>query len=131
MVKKALVNKIKKQLLEQKQAYERAVNKGIVVDQENNSFADANDLATHDTDLSNEMTVKNIKNIKYQKILDTLSRIDSEDFGVCDECGLEISDRRLEAYPTSSLCVSCQEEFEKAQKTNSLLTNLKPSRDSE
>jgi DnaK suppressor protein len=36
-----------------------------------------------------------------------LARIAAGEFGICMECGEEISLRRLEADPVSTLCISC------------------------
>jgi DnaK suppressor protein len=38
-----------------------------------------------------------------------LGRIDSENYGVCVDCGEAISPRRLEAIPWANRCLTCQE----------------------
>jgi DnaK suppressor protein len=45
-------------------------------------------------------------------IKETIMRIDSGLFGICDHCGRPISHKRLMAAPMSKLCVMCQEEIE-------------------
>jgi DnaK suppressor protein len=45
-------------------------------------------------------------------IKETIMRIDSGLFGICDHCGCQISQKRLKAAPMSKLCVMCQEEVE-------------------
>jgi DnaK suppressor protein len=45
-------------------------------------------------------------------IKETIMRIDSGLFGICDHCGRPISQKRLMAAPMSKLCVMCQEEIE-------------------
>lgn len=42
----------------------------------------------------------------------TLSRLDTEDWGVCEECGKAIGEGRLGAMPTATLCVRCAEKRE-------------------
>jgi DnaK suppressor protein len=43
------------------------------------------------------------------KLIDAaLERLDSGDFGICDNCGERISDKRLEALPWAAYCVQCQ-----------------------
>jgi len=37
-----------------------------------------------------------------------LKRIEDGGFGVCRECGLEIPEGRLEAVPTTTICVPCK-----------------------
>jgi DnaK suppressor protein len=36
-----------------------------------------------------------------------LKKIDTGTYGICDKCGDEIGDARLEALPAASLCVAC------------------------
>ena len=45
-------------------------------------------------------------------IKETIMRIDSGLFGICDHCGRPISQKRLMTAPMSKLCVTCQEEIE-------------------
>lgn len=42
-----------------------------------------------------------------------MARIDSEDFGVCVDCGEAIPAARLKANPAAVRCVNCQEVHEK------------------
>ena len=48
----------------------------------------------------------------------------------CDECGEEIAAARREALPGVRLCVTCQEEADRAQ-TGSSLYNRRGSKDSQ
>jgi phage/conjugal plasmid C-4 type zinc finger TraR family protein len=48
----------------------------------------------------------------------------------CEECGTVIPDARRKAIPGVRLCVSCQSEFEKKQKTFTLF-NRSGSKDSQ
>ncbi len=43
-----------------------------------------------------------------KKIDESLTLIDTGDYGFCDNCGVEIGIRRLEARPTATLCVDCK-----------------------
>lgn len=47
-----------------------------------------------------------------KKIQHALERIESGTYGVCESCGEAIPRARLEAKPSVSLCLSCQEEHE-------------------
>jgi DnaK suppressor protein len=51
------------------------------------------------------------------KIEKALVRIESGEFGVCEFCGDDISIKRLEARPVTTLCVKCKEEQEKKEKS--------------
>ena len=50
------------------------------------------------------------------KISEALSRIDSDEYGICDECGADIDAGRLEAHPYARKCIDCArfEEHRKA-----------------
>lgn len=42
-----------------------------------------------------------------------LQRIRQGEYGVCIDCGAEVSFARLMAYPTAKRCIVCQEQHEK------------------
>lgn len=50
------------------------------------------------------------------KIQSAIEKIDQDEFGNCEECGEEISLKRLEARPETSLCIRCKEEQEREEK---------------
>jgi DnaK suppressor protein len=43
-----------------------------------------------------------------KKISQTVELIDADDYGYCEECGIEIGIRRLEARPTATMCIDCK-----------------------
>jgi len=47
------------------------------------------------------------------KVSAALVRLDAGEYGVCVECGLPISDGRLEVYPYAEECIECAEFEEK------------------
>jgi DnaK suppressor protein len=52
---------------------------------------------------------------EYQHWMDVqaaLEKIKNGTYGICESCGGEISEARLEAYPTAKLCVNCQRDHE-------------------
>ena len=54
------------------------------------------------------MFTKTLKNIEY-----ALERLDEGTYGMCDECGMEIGEKRLQAMPFARYCLACQQETEK------------------
>jgi DnaK suppressor protein len=54
-----------------------------------------------------------------RKIKDALMRLEDGTFGICQECGGEISEKRLEARPIAALCIKCKEEQETEEKVRS------------
>jgi DnaK suppressor protein len=61
-------------------------------------------------DQRNILFLKKVEEAK-QKILDGT-------YGDCDDCGDTISQQRLIARPTASMCIDCQEEKEKSDFSN-------------
>jgi len=50
------------------------------------------------------------------KIQEALQRIEDGTFGICEQCGCEISEGRLEARPVTTFCIECKEEQENKEK---------------
>ena len=44
-----------------------------------------------------------------------ISRLDSGSYGICDECGEEISERRLNEKPFAQYCINCQEMIDERE----------------
>jgi len=73
---------------------------------------DETDLSATELEQSMRMRLRNREALYLRKIDDALERIRMGTFGECEDCGEKIDARRLEARPTSSLCVSCKENQE-------------------
>ena len=41
-----------------------------------------------------------------------IERMDAGSYGICVDCGGEISEARLECFPYAARCIVCQEKFE-------------------
>lgn len=59
------------------------------------------------------MYTKTLKNINQ-----ALERLDEGTYGICEECGQEIAEKRLEVIPFALYCVQCQREKEKLKETD-------------
>ena len=71
-------------------------------------FADPNDRASQESDMALELRNRDRERKLIKKINETISRIESGDYGYCDTCGIEIGLKRLEARPTANLCIDCK-----------------------
>ena len=71
-------------------------------------LADPNDRATLESDMALELRNRDRERKLIKKINETIARIDSEDYGYCESCGVEIGLERLQARPTAALCVECK-----------------------
>lgn len=69
---------------------------------------DPNDRATQETDMSLELRSRDRERKLIKKIDETLVKIEEEDYGYCEKCGIEIGVARLEARPTATLCIDCK-----------------------
>ena len=72
------------------------------------NFPDPNDRATQESEFSLELRTRDRERKLIKKIEETLAKIDSDEYGYCDACGVEIGLRRLEARPTANLCIDCK-----------------------
>ena len=54
------------------------------------------------------------------KIQETLDRIEDGTFGICEECGEEISEKRLRARPVKTMCINCKRKQEADEKLRGL-----------
>lgn len=71
-------------------------------------FADPNDRASQETDMTLELRNRDRERKLIKKIDETLRNIDGDEYGYCEGCGIEIGLKRLEARPTATLCIDCK-----------------------
>lgn len=72
------------------------------------NFPDPVDRAAQEEEFSLELRARDRERKLIKKIEKTLKRIEEDDFGFCDTCGIEIGIRRLEARPTADMCIDCK-----------------------
>ena len=72
------------------------------------NFPDPADRATQEEEFSLELRARDRERRLIKKIEKTLKKIEIDDFGFCESCGIEIGIRRLEARPTADLCIDCK-----------------------
>ena len=75
---------------------------------ESANFPDPNDRATQEEEFALELRARERERKLITKINESLASLDTGDYGYCDECGVEIGIRRLEARPTANLCIDCK-----------------------
>jgi len=78
---------------------------------------------TEDDSFSNLIVDVNLAEIdrdadELRRIDGALARINEGSYGMCDSCGQEIPEARLEAEPTAVRCVHCQELYERTHAGN-------------
>jgi len=118
-MKKAKLLKFKEILLEQKREILQTVGKTI----ENNLLKnpteekpDYVDMSMVSADRDFILRLRERERKLLLKIEKSLLKIKNATYGICEQCGDEIGEKRLEARPVATLCIECktkQEELEK------------------
>ena len=81
-----------------------------------NELPDEMDLASSEYLQSFTFRLRGREKVFLEKIQKAIERLDSNTFGVCEECGERISVKRLEARPETTLCIRCKEDQERVEK---------------
>jgi RNA polymerase-binding transcription factor DksA len=68
----------------------------------------------YEREMSSKLSTR--EQFKIGQIDDVLKRIAKLAFGVCETCGLEITEARLNAMPFTRLCCDCQQDYERKAK---------------
>ncbi|MDH5479608.1 MAG: RNA polymerase-binding protein DksA [Nitrosomonas sp.] len=91
--------------IEMGQDIDRAVH---TMQDEATVFADPNDRASQESDMTLELRNRDRERKLIKKIDEIIGKIDAGEYGYCDSCGIEIGLKRLEARPTATLCIDCK-----------------------
>ena len=75
-------------------------------------FADPTDRASWESDRNFLLRIRDRERKLILKIREALDKIEEGTFGICERCGDEISDKRLEVRPVTTLCIKCKQEQE-------------------
>jgi DnaK suppressor protein len=81
-----------------------------------NDLPDEMDLAASEGLQSFQFRLRGREKTFLEKIDRALQKIEAGEFGICEECSEEISVKRLEARPETSLCIRCKEDQERQEK---------------
>ncbi len=89
-----------------------------VMTEEKAIFADPTDRASLETDRNFELRTRDRERKLISKIDRTMEIIEADDYGYCEECGVEIGLRRLEARPVTDLCITCKTKAERQERVS-------------
>lgn len=81
-----------------------------------NDLPDEMDLASSEYLQSFTFRLRGREKVFLDKIEKALRKIEDGSFGICEDCGEEISIKRLEARPETTLCIRCKEDQERMEK---------------
>jgi DnaK suppressor protein len=113
------LNHFRQLLLSWKHALMEEVDRTVhYMQDEAANFPDPNDRASQESDFTMELRTRDRERKLIKKIEESITMLDSGDYGFCESCGVEIGIRRLEARPTAVLCIDCKtlDEIKEKQK---------------
>ncbi len=119
---KTLQEKFKERLLKEKEKVQKRIThmeEGATEVPVQDSISELSMYDNHPADLGSEtferskdLALRDQAEIHLSKIEDALSNIEQGTYGTCDICGAEIPMDRLEAMPSTTMCVKCKEAEE-------------------
>src|SRR3984893_9357411 len=117
--RKKFLTKTRERLLEMKNKLLAEFESELRAEREANKDEgmDTYDLASEERDREINFILSDRERVKIKQIDDALGRLDDGAYGVCESCGLEIAEERLQALPFTRLCRDCQQEQEKEAKS--------------
>jgi DnaK suppressor protein len=97
---------------------EESLGQSLTEDQQRRleSARDVGDQALMDLERELGISLMEMRNRRRQSIDEALTRLHEGTYGICAECGVEISEKRLQAVPFAKLCVECQSRAELLEK---------------
>ena len=87
---------------------------GMTAPKEN--FPDPTDRAALEADRNFMLRIRDRESKLIKKIKNTLERIEDKTFGMCEDCGQDISIKRLKARPVTTQCIDCKTQEEALEK---------------
>ena len=97
---------------------EESLGQSLTEDQQRRleSARDVGDQALMDLERELGISLMEMRNRRRQSIDEALTRLHDGTYGMCAECGIEISEKRLQVVPFAKLCVECQSRAELLEK---------------
>ena len=118
MFKKADLEKIKKELLIRKKELEEGLATLSSEKMSDNQSQDDGDQVVSLTMESLRNSLQDTEYHEYQMIVAALQSIDAGTYGICQDCGQQISEKRLKYNPNARRCLPCQEKLEEMEDFN-------------
>ncbi len=79
-------------------------------------LADPLDRATVESDRIWTLRIRDRESKLIKKIRQSLEDIENGEYGICEDCGEDISIERLKARPVTSFCIGCKTKRESVEK---------------
>jgi DnaK suppressor protein len=112
-----LLNKFKELLLKRRSEILQYADDTVTdMNDQTGHYPDPTDRASIESDRNFILRLRERERSLLLKIDEALERIDQGDFGVCESCGMDIGEKRLEARPVTTLCIDCKTRSEAVEK---------------
>ena len=115
---------LRQMLLEEREQVLKAVEDLLArrrmaqAEQRDDAVPDVADRALQDATEEQQISLMELKNGMREQIDEALLRLADGTYGICEDCGREISERRLKAVPFARRCIQCQEKTEAIEQPN-------------
>ncbi len=76
------------------------------------NLADPLDRASVESDRTRTLRFRDRERMLIKKIRNSLEAIETGEYGICEDCGEDISIERLKARPVTSFCIRCKTKRE-------------------
>ncbi|MBS1256193.1 MAG: RNA polymerase-binding transcription factor DksA [Deltaproteobacteria bacterium] len=116
------MEEIKRLLLEEKAKLLSDIREKTENNLKNKDIGDAIDSSVEEQERELDLLLQDREQVRLEGIEIALKRIESDDFGYCEECGEDISKKRLLAVPLARMCINCQSNIERSRLAQNAFT---------
>lgn len=109
------LQEIKKELTSRKIELEQDLVQSYSEKFSDDQVQDPGDQALTSTMESLRSSIQDTRIDEFNRIVKALKMIEEGTYGICVDCELPISERRLKMYPDATRCLACQEAFEEGK----------------
>ena len=110
------IQDIKKKLLQQREDLLSEASLALNTLPDETVFPELGDQASAEIDRNFMLRLRGRERKLLKKIDESLEKIETNTYGVCELCGEEINTKRLEARPVTTMCIECKTEQEEEEK---------------
>ncbi|MCE5194714.1 MAG: RNA polymerase-binding protein DksA [Nitrospiraceae bacterium] len=107
---------IRKKLVEQKEIILNEAEAALNELPGQTIFPDMGDQASAEIDRNFMLRLRGREQKLLKKIEEAIERINNGTFGICENCGVDIDIKRLEARPVTNMCIDCKTQQEEEEK---------------
>lgn len=115
---KKQIETLKNKLLSEKETLVFAEEKGAELDLALTQGGDDVEQSITDYNNSHQLRFRNREVFYAKKIDKALKKFETNEYGLCSECGYWIKFERLLARPTAEMCILCKEESERDESSS-------------